>query len=98
MLRRRPAGVAELVDAAGLGPAGPRGPWRFESSRPHLEALAAARAAEEVGAAVVLEAPRRPPVDRHPAHGVDRARTERKADEGPEGGEAEQVQHELVVE
>ena len=32
-----PAGVAELVDAAGLGPAGPRGPWRFESSRPHYD-------------------------------------------------------------
>ena len=31
-----PAGVAELADAAGLGPVGPRGPWRFESSRPHL--------------------------------------------------------------
>src|SRR5262249_2933047 len=29
------AGVAELADAAGLGPVGPRGPWRFESSRPH---------------------------------------------------------------
>jgi pimeloyl-ACP methyl ester carboxylesterase len=28
--------VAELEDAAGLGPAGPHGPWRFESSRPHL--------------------------------------------------------------
>jgi pimeloyl-ACP methyl ester carboxylesterase len=28
--------VAELEDAAGLGPAGPQGPWRFESSRPHL--------------------------------------------------------------
>jgi hypothetical protein len=31
----RRAGVAELADAAGLGPVGPRGPWRFESSRPH---------------------------------------------------------------
>ena len=31
----RPAGVAELVDAAGLGPAGAMAPWRFESSRPH---------------------------------------------------------------
>ena len=29
------AGVAELVDATGLGPVGPRGPWRFKSSRPH---------------------------------------------------------------
>ena len=29
------AGVAELADAAGLGPVGPHGPWRFESSRPH---------------------------------------------------------------
>jgi hypothetical protein len=29
------AGVAELVDAAGLGPVGSQGPWRFESSRPH---------------------------------------------------------------
>jgi hypothetical protein len=29
------AGVAELVDAAGLGPVGPKGPWRFKSSRPH---------------------------------------------------------------
>ena len=28
------AGVAELVDAPGLGPGG-RSPWRFESSRPH---------------------------------------------------------------
>ena len=27
--------MAELADAAGLGPVGPRGPWRFESSRPH---------------------------------------------------------------
>src|SRR5437588_11058420 len=34
------AGVAELVDAAGLGPAGPRGPWRFESSRPHFASRA----------------------------------------------------------
>ena len=32
------AGVAELVDAPGLGPVGPRGPWRFESSRPHHQA------------------------------------------------------------
>ena len=29
------AGVAELVDATGLGPVGPHGPWRFKSSRPH---------------------------------------------------------------
>src|SRR5215207_6581639 len=29
------AGVAELVDATGLGPVGPEGPWRFKSSRPH---------------------------------------------------------------
>src|SRR5205085_5537001 len=34
-LRGSHAGVAELADAAGLGPVGPRGPWRFESSRPH---------------------------------------------------------------
>jgi hypothetical protein len=32
------AGVAELVDAAGLGPVGSQGPWRFESSRPHRPA------------------------------------------------------------
>ena len=31
----RRAGVAELANAAGLGPVGPQGPWRFESSRPH---------------------------------------------------------------
>ena len=30
-----PADVAELGDAPGLGPGGPNGPWRFESSRPH---------------------------------------------------------------
>ena len=30
------AGVAELGDATGLGPVGLNGPWRFESSRPHL--------------------------------------------------------------
>src|SRR5579872_723456 len=29
------AGVAELVDAPGLGPGGPSGPWRFDPSRPH---------------------------------------------------------------
>jgi methylated-DNA-[protein]-cysteine S-methyltransferase len=33
----RRAGVAELVDATGLGPVGPKGSWRFESSRPHDE-------------------------------------------------------------
>ena len=27
--------MAELAYAAGLGPVGLRGPWRFESSRPH---------------------------------------------------------------
>jgi uncharacterized protein YdeI (YjbR/CyaY-like superfamily) len=30
--------VAELADAPGLGPGGPNGPWRFDSSRPHLVA------------------------------------------------------------
>ena len=34
-LRLRHAGVAELADAPGLGPGGPRGPWRFDPSRPH---------------------------------------------------------------
>ena len=38
-----PAGVAELVDAAGLGPAGAHAPWRFESSRPHTHPDQAAR-------------------------------------------------------
>jgi hypothetical protein len=33
------AGVAELADAAGLGPVEPKGSWRFESSRPHGEVL-----------------------------------------------------------
>src|SRR4051794_35732806 len=32
--RTQPAGVAELVDARGLGPRG-RKPWGFESLRPH---------------------------------------------------------------
>jgi hypothetical protein len=40
------AGVAELVDAAGLGPVGPQGPWRFESSRPHSRAKSASAVAE----------------------------------------------------
>src|SRR5207253_9356799 len=38
-LARRRAGVAELVDATGLGPVGLHGPWRFKSSRPHLGRL-----------------------------------------------------------
>src|SRR5215211_460127 len=37
------AGVAELVDATGLGPVGPHGPWRFKSSRPHSDRSPASR-------------------------------------------------------
>src|SRR5690242_7350421 len=75
------AGVAELVDAAGLGPAGPRGPWRFESSRPHCKAVAAARAAEVIGVPVFLEPQRLRPVDGHPAHRVGCAPAQRHGEE-----------------
>src|SRR5437588_10732008 len=78
------AGVAELVDAAGLGPAGPRGPWRFESSRPHCEPVAATRAAEVIGAAVFLEPERLGAVDGHPAHRVGRASAQRDREERDE--------------
>src|SRR4051794_9894276 len=34
-----PRGRGGMADAPGLGPGGPLGPWRFESSRPHFSPL-----------------------------------------------------------
>src|SRR5437763_17114300 len=47
----RRAGVAELVEAPGLGPGGARAPWRFDSSRPHLMV---ARGSASLAALLVL--------------------------------------------
>ena len=47
------ADVAELVYAPGLGPGGPLGPWRFESSRPHLDSGARPRGSDLVAMSAV---------------------------------------------
>ena len=54
--------------------------------------------AEEVRVAVVLEAPRRGPVDAHAAHRVGCAAAHREPDERDEDERREDVQDELVVE